>query len=339
MIFDKFMQKNPLNVCGGGYGNLDLLKISLALLIVLRHIGQKFFCANTFWHVYIINTISTIGVTSFFIMSGFLLFKKTVNRERLRKQFLRILKLYGCWAVIYLPLNIYNYLKDGIRFPVALVDFVQKALFDGTFYHLWYLPSLIVAMYVVYVMKNRKFALMLLTTVLMIIGILTDTYGVSFPNLYYSIFLTTRNGFFMGSFLVAVGKCLADYESKIRNIRILKLILPVAIIVLYVEGILVSKIDSECIINITFTTVIAAIVLVAFMISLPQIEANKNARNISTVIYLCHPWIIFAVGSLEHFGIACNGWVKVVISMIMSICTAFLVVKMSNKFKIIRKFI
>lgn len=86
-------------------------------------------------------------------------------------------------------------------------------------------------------------------------------------------------------------------------------------------------------------TVIAAIVLVAFMISLPQIEANKNARNISTVIYLCHPWIIFAVGSLEHFEIACNGWVKVVISMIMSICTAFLVVKMSNKFKIIRKFI
>ena len=72
-------------VVGGGNGNLDLLKISLALLIVLRHIGQKFFCANTFWHVYIINTISTIGVTSFFIMSGFLLFKKTVNRERLRK--------------------------------------------------------------------------------------------------------------------------------------------------------------------------------------------------------------------------------------------------------------
>lgn len=183
---------------------------------------------------------------------------------------------------------------------------------------------------------------MLLTTGLMIIGILTDTYGVSFPNLYYSIFLTTRNVFFMGSFLVAVGKCLADYESKIRNIRnirILKLILPVAIIALYVEGILVSKIDSECIINITFTTVIAAIVLVAFMISLPQIEANKNAGNISTVIYSCHPWIIFAVGSLEHFGIACNGWVKVVISMIMSICTAFLVVKMSNEFKIIRKFI
>lgn len=34
-----------------------------------------------------------------------------------------------------------------------------------------------------------------------------------------------------------------------------------------------------------------------------------------------------------------NGGAVLVISMIMSICTAFLVVKMSNKFKIIRKFI
>lgn len=59
--------------------------------------------------------------------------------------------------------------------------------------------------------------------------------------------------------------------------------LQVAIIALFVEGILVSKIDSECVINIVFTTVIVAIVLVAFMISLPQIETNKNARNTSTV--------------------------------------------------------
>lgn len=70
-----------------------------------------------------------------------------------------------------------------------------------------------------------------------------------------------------------------------------------------------------------------------------NLDLLKISLALLTVIYLCHPWIIFAVGSLEHFGIACNGWVKVVISMIMSICTAFLVVKMSNKFKIIRKFI
>ena len=69
--------------------------------------------------MYIINTISTIGVTSFFIMSGFLLFRKPVGKERLKKQILRILKLYGCWTIVYLPLDIYKYLKDGLNLSQA----------------------------------------------------------------------------------------------------------------------------------------------------------------------------------------------------------------------------
>ena len=195
--------------------------------------------------MYIINTISTIGVTSFFIMSGFLLFRKPVGKERIKKQIFRILKLYGCWTIVYLPLDIYKYLKDGLNFPQAIVDFVQKAIFNGTYYHMWYLPSLIVAICVVYIMKNRRYILITVTAGLMIIGIFTDTYGISFPKVYYTIFLTTRNGLFMGSFLVAIGKCLADYESKLRNLKKWKLILPVAIVALYVEGGLISKFDSE----------------------------------------------------------------------------------------------
>ena len=49
----------------GGYRNLDILKLALAILVMIRHIGQNFFRDNIFWRVYIINTISTIGVTSF----------------------------------------------------------------------------------------------------------------------------------------------------------------------------------------------------------------------------------------------------------------------------------
>ena len=323
---------------GGGYGNLDILKILLALLIVLRHIGQWFLFNNVFWHVYIINTISTIGVTSFFIMSGFLLFRKPVGKERIKKQIFRILKLYGCWTIVYLPLDIYKYLKDGLNFPQAIVDFVQKAIFNGTYYHMWYLPSLIVAICVVYIMKNRRYILITVTAGLMIIGIFTDTYGISFPKVYYTIFLTTRNGLFMGSFLVAIGKCLADYESKLRNLKKWKLILPVAIVALYVEGGLISKFDSERIINIAFTSVIVSIILVTIMIGLPQIKASKNVRNMSTVIYLCHPCIMVIINLSDHLGIFLNAGVKSFISMIMSILAALAVVKLSNKFKIIDNF-
>ena len=65
----------------GGYGNLDILKLALAILVMIRHIGQNFFRDNIFWRVYIINTISTIGVTSLFIISGFLLYKKQLLRK------------------------------------------------------------------------------------------------------------------------------------------------------------------------------------------------------------------------------------------------------------------
>lgn len=326
-------------VCVGGYGNLDILKLALAILVMIRHIGQNFFRDNIFWRVYIINTISTIGVTSFFIISGFLLYKKTVTKERLRKQVFRILKLYGCWTIVYFPLIIYEYLKHRVDISHIVVDFAQKAIFDGTYYHLWYLPSLIVAMCIVYVMKNRRLVLMLVTSGLMIIGILTNAYGLRFPQMYYTIFLTTRNGLFMGSFLVAIGKCFADYGDNLRKFKHFKLVLLVAIISLYSEGVLVSKYDSQIIIDMTFSTVMVAVILVGFMISRVQMKVSKTVRNASTLIYFMHPWIIFLVALLEHFGIVLNASIKASITVFVSIYLTFTVLKMSNKFKIINKFV
>ena len=280
---------------------------------MLRHIGQNFFKDNVFWRVYVINTISTIGVTSFFIISGFLLYKKPVNKERLKKQVFRILKLYGCWTVVYLPLIYYEYLKHSVDISHAFVEFAQRAVFDGTYYHLWYLPSLIVAMCIVYIMRNRRFTLMVVTMGLMIIGILANTYGLRFPKMYYTIFLTTRNGLFMGSLLVAI-------------------------VFLYLEGVLVSKYDSQITINMTFSTVMVAVVLVGLMISQLQMNVSKTVRNVSTLIYFIHPWIIFLVVLLEHFGIVLNASIKAIITMFISVLVAFVVAKMINIFKLLNEF-
>ena len=56
----------------------------------------------------------------------------------------------------------------------------------------------------------------------------------------------------MGSFLVAIGKYFADYEIKLKNYKHCKLVLLVAIMFLYLEGVLVSKSDSQITINMTF---------------------------------------------------------------------------------------
>lgn len=87
-----------------------------------------------------------------------------------------------------------------------------------------------------------------------------------------------------------------------------------------------------------FTSVIVSIILVTIMIGLPQIKASKNVRNMSTVIYLCHPCIMVIINLSDHLGIFLNAGVKSFISMIMSILAALAVVKLSNKFKIIDNF-
>ena len=99
-----------------------------------------------------ISTISTVGVTTFFIISGFLFFQKAVNEERLKKQIFRILKLYGVWIIAYFPINMYSYWKEEMSISQMVLDFIKKTIFSGSYYHLWYLPSLIIALYIVYVL-------------------------------------------------------------------------------------------------------------------------------------------------------------------------------------------
>ena len=59
-----------------------------------------------------------------------------------------------------------------------------------------------------------------------------------------------------------------------------------------------------------FTSVIVSIILVTIMIGLPQIKASKNVRNMSTVIYLCHPCIMVIINLSDHLGIFLNAGVK-----------------------------
>ena len=112
----------------------------------------------------------------------------------------------------------------------------------------------------------------------------------------------------------------------------------VAIVFLYLEGVLVSKYDSQITINMTFSTVMVAVVLVGLMISQLQMNVSKTVRNVSTLIYFIHPWIIFLVVLLEHFGIVLNASIKAIITMFISVLVAFVVAKMINIFKLLNEF-
>ena len=50
LIEDTYENSELVNTIktGGGYGNLDILKLALSILVMLRHIGQNFFKDNIF---------------------------------------------------------------------------------------------------------------------------------------------------------------------------------------------------------------------------------------------------------------------------------------------------
>ena len=192
--------------------------------------------------------------------------------------------------------------------------------------------------------KYNNKRILTLTGILMIIGILTNTYTVFLPDVvdkiylrYCDIFLTSRNGLFMGAFLVAVGKSISDYTKKRKDIRIFLPLLIISILALYGEGIWLSNHNNGGIINIAFTTVaVATFLALIFIVELPQIRVKPKLRNLSTLIYCCHPWIIFIVGLTDHFGILLNTGLKAVLTLILTIMVSWVVVKLDEKIKVFK---
>lgn len=99
--------RNKQNFLGGSreYAGLDILKWILAIIIVIRHCGQnsviKMPIDGKFFFGFV-SVLSPMGVPIFFMITGFLLFRKNLNWHIVRKQLLRIGLLYGVWSVIYL---------------------------------------------------------------------------------------------------------------------------------------------------------------------------------------------------------------------------------------------
>lgn len=56
------------------------------------------------------------------------------------------------YKIIYLPLNLYNHYFNQSN---LIYEIIKDVLFDGTFYHLWYLPATVLGLIIVAVLDKR----------------------------------------------------------------------------------------------------------------------------------------------------------------------------------------
>ena len=205
------------------YCGLDLLKFVMAVLVAARHMIQVFYPAESRWRLIIGSWLSNLAVPVFFIIAGFLLFRKIPDTDKksgwpvVGRYAWRIVKLYLLWCVIYWPIDIFNWYHGTATIMETLKAYVHSFFFSSTIAQLWYLPALAVAVLIVwtgYRAGFRIWMLLILTGALFVFGCICDNWYFTerapmkiqeFVWWYAPKFVTMRNGLFYGSFYLALG--------------------------------------------------------------------------------------------------------------------------------------
>ena len=115
-----------------GFPALDRFRLLAAALVVAIHTSPLATCSalGDFW---LTRVLGRVAVPFFLMVSGYFLAEK--GWRNTWTFWKKTAVLYGVCVLLYLPLNLYAGQLDG--------DFLRRLVTDGTFYHLWYFPGLL----------------------------------------------------------------------------------------------------------------------------------------------------------------------------------------------------
>ena len=125
------------------FGGLDRFKFIAAFLVVaIQTSPLSSFSANA--DFLLTRVLARTAVPFFLMVTGYFLlpqylFEKSMDRRPLLRFLKKTVLLYGIAILLYLPVNIYAGHFQG----AGIGELIRKVLFDGTFYHLWYLPAVL----------------------------------------------------------------------------------------------------------------------------------------------------------------------------------------------------
>jgi serine/alanine racemase len=125
-----------------GYAALDSFRLAAAFLVVANHVSPLEAFSPTADFI-LTRVIARVCVPFFLMTTGFFLCSDETppDGKRLGSVMKKTAVLFGVAILLYLPLNFYNgYFENP---PLRIVSDV---LFNGTFYHLWYLPAVLLVL-------------------------------------------------------------------------------------------------------------------------------------------------------------------------------------------------
>ncbi len=165
---------------------------------------------------YLFNQPPRVAVPFFFVVSGYLLAKKTLpsheRQARMRRYLRRLLRLLAIWTVIYTlvpsfwpALGQTNYLQIVAQQMRGLLGSPCLLLFEGGKVHLWYLPALLTGVALLWLGApgGRAAPALFLAVPLFVVGLLGGSYRHTPLGLHLP--LVTRDGPFLSLICLTTG--------------------------------------------------------------------------------------------------------------------------------------
>ena len=289
------------------YPNIDRFRLLAAWMVVAIH-TLPFASFGGAWDDVLTLTLGRVAVPFFFMTSGFFLFRGGFSdRESLARFCRRTAGIYAWAMLLYLPVNLY---ARQLRFP----DVIGDILVDGTMYHLWYFPALILGAWLVALMLTRMGlrGTLLVSAVLYLFGLLGDSYWAltavlpplrSGYEALFSLVDHTRNGLFFAPIWLALGAWFSARGSHLPAMRVSVGGLALSLGALIAEGAALHRAGGMRHDSMYVALLPCMFFLFALLLTKRGDRRSAAARDVSMLVYLLHPAVILAVrGASEILG-------------------------------------
>lgn len=279
--------------------SIDGWRFIAAFLIVAIHISP-FANISSEFDFFFTRILARIAVPLFIMITGYYLLDKSLeDSKRLKDYTKKILKIYLFCIILYLPINIYM----GKFSNLNLMQIIKDLLINGTFYHLWYFPAIILGLWITYYLL-KKFGFkytFLITIILYLVGLLGDSYyGIVLMN--NNLLSIYNNGIFKicnftrnGLFLVPIFLCMG-YMLKVSNWHssLAKYLSLISFTFMTIEGMILHHYNFQRHDSMYIFLISLMYFLFSYLINKSK-SSNKKLRSIATGIYIWHPFFIIVV--------------------------------------------
>lgn len=268
---------------------LDRFRLIAAVLVVCNHTSPlaSYTEVGNFWLTCV---LARVAVPFFFMVSGYFLARSGWNNTR--RLLKKALLVYAAAVALYLPLNIYN---GGY----SLAEWPRKLLVDGTLYHLWYFPAVLLGVVLVQgLIKLGMPAAFTIAALLYLTGLGGDSYfglakQIPAAAWFYSSFFQaasyTRNGLFFAPLFLLLGAAGFRWSGKVSAVGF-----AVSLSAMTAEAFWLREMDWQRHTSMYLLLPACMVFLFSMLLGINYRE-DRHARRLSLSLYLLHPWSIVLV--------------------------------------------